>query len=80
MAKPGAVIVLSTPNLAAWFNRIFILIGSQPMFTDTGVRISASGNRLIKPSLPAGHIRSFTLSSLKHMLRSCNWEPELVVG
>ena len=80
VAAPGCRMVLSTPNLSAWFNRVFVLLGLQPLFTDTGVRPSASGNWLIKPSLPAGHIRSFTLSSLTHLLKTCGWETEAAYG
>jgi 2-polyprenyl-3-methyl-5-hydroxy-6-metoxy-1,4-benzoquinol methylase len=73
VAAPGACLVISTPNLAAWFNRVFVLLGLQPLFTDTGVRFSAQGNWLIKPSLPPGHIRNFTLSSLRHLLKVAGW-------
>jgi len=80
VAKPGAKLVLSTPNLASWYNRVFVLMGLHPLFTDTGVRPSSSGNWLYKPNLPAGHIRNFTLSSLKHLARSCGWEVERAYG
>jgi SAM-dependent methyltransferase len=80
VAAPGCRMVISTPNLSAWFNRVFVLLGQQPLFTDTGVRPSASGNWMIKPSLPAGHIRNFTLASLKHLLKACGWETEAAYG
>ena len=80
VAAPGARLVLSTPNMAAWFNRVFVLLGLQPLFTDTGVRFSAQGNWLIKPSLPPGHIRNFTLSSLKHLLKVAGWRIESAHG
>lgn len=80
VAMPGAHLVISTPNLAAWFNRVFVLLGLQPLFTDTGVRFTAQGNWLIKPSLPPGHIRNFTLSSLKHLLKVSGWNTVSVHG
>jgi 2-polyprenyl-3-methyl-5-hydroxy-6-metoxy-1,4-benzoquinol methylase len=80
VAKPGCRMAISTPNLASWYNRIFVLLGLQPLFTETGVRISSSGNRFTKPNLPAGHIRNFTLSSLKHLLKTCGWEVEETHG
>jgi 2-polyprenyl-3-methyl-5-hydroxy-6-metoxy-1,4-benzoquinol methylase len=76
VAKPGCRMAISTPNLSSWYNRIFVLLGLQPLFTETGVRTSSSGNWLTKPNLPAGHIRNFTLSSLKHLLKTCGWEVE----
>lgn len=80
VAKPGCRMVISTPNLASWYNRVFVLLGLQPLFTETGVKISSSGNWLTKPNLPAGHIRNFTLSSLKHLLTQCGWEVESAHG
>lgn len=80
VAKPGCRMAISTPNLSSWYNRIFVLLGLQPLFTETGVRTSSSGNWLIKPNLPAGHIRNFTLSSLKHLVKACGWEIEETHG
>lgn len=80
VSRPEGRLVISTPNLASWYNRLFVLMGLQPLFTDTGVRVSSSGNWLYKPNLPAGHIRNFTLSSLVHLVRSCGWEVESAHG
>ena len=80
VAKPGCRLVLSTPNLASWYNRIFVLLGYHPLFTETGTRVSSSGNPFYKPNLPAGHIRNFTLSSLLHLMASCGWKAEKTEG
>src|SRR5690606_31505707 len=80
VAKPGCRLVLSTSNLSSCYNRIFVLLGLQPLFTETGVRMSSSGTRLVKPNPPAGHIRNFTLSSLRHLLIACGWEVESARG
>lgn len=73
VTKPGGRLILSTPNLASWINRISLLLGAQPFFTEIGVRPSNSGSFLRKVTEPAGHIRNFTPSSLKHLLTSCGW-------
>lgn len=80
VAKPGGRLVLSTPNLAAWINRIALLLGTQPFFTETGVRPSNQGSFLRQVSAPAGHIRNFTQSSLKHLLERCGWTVESMQG
>uniref|UniRef100_E6Q525 Methyltransferase type 11 domain-containing protein n=1 Tax=mine drainage metagenome TaxID=410659 RepID=E6Q525_9ZZZZ len=35
--RPGGYLVLTTPNLACWFNRIVLVIGVQPIFTETSL-------------------------------------------
>lgn len=77
---PGGRLILSTPNLAAWLNRISLLLGQQPFFTEVGVRESNFGSFLRKVSQPAGHIRNFTPSSLRHLLGQCGFSVESVHG
>jgi len=80
VSAPGGRLILSTPNLASWVNRLVLPFGLQPFFTETGVELSNSGNFLRKDSMPAGHIRTFTLSALKHLLKRCGWEIERAHG
>ena len=77
---PGGRLILSTPNLAAWLNRISLILGQQPFFTEVGVRASNSGSFLRKVSQPAGHIRNFTPSSLRHLLTECGFAVESFQG
>jgi len=69
--KEGYLIV-TTPNLAAWFNRILFLIGVQPVFLETSTKNALVGagfiKKLRKLREPIGHIRVFTLSALKDIL------------
>lgn len=80
VTTPGGRLILSTPNLGSWINRIVLPFGLQPFFTETGVEDSNNGNPLRKVGSPAGHIRLFTLSALKHMARKCGWEIEKAYG
>lgn len=80
IVKPGGGMVLTTPNLASWYNRVFVLLGYHPLFTDVGVRVSSCGNPFYRANLPAGHIRNFTKTSLVHLLASCGWQVEEVRG
>lgn len=80
VTKPGGRLIISTPNLAAWINRIALLLGTQPFFTEVGVRPSNHGSFLRKVGTPAGHIRNFTQSSLKDLLQRCGWTVESMHG
>jgi 2-polyprenyl-3-methyl-5-hydroxy-6-metoxy-1,4-benzoquinol methylase len=75
VTKKGGHLVVTTPNLACWLNRIVLLFGWQPFYSEVGTRPSAFGNPLRTASLaPAGHIRLFTASSLCDLLERCGWK------
>lgn len=66
--KPTAFLVLSTPNLASWLNRALLLLGIQPLFTEVStVEVFERGRRK-SDSRPVGHLRLFTLGTLKRFL------------
>lgn len=60
--RNGGYLVLSTPNLASWYNRIIFLAGFQPVQSE--IRLEGQ----------TGHIRVFTLRSLKSLLRKYNFQ------
>jgi 2-polyprenyl-3-methyl-5-hydroxy-6-metoxy-1,4-benzoquinol methylase len=70
---PGGYLVMTTPNLAAWYNRIILLFGLQPHMTEVSFEPHRFGNRLFERLLGeergkshmAGHLRVFTLKALK---------------
>ncbi len=74
--KFDGVLLLSTPNLAAWFNRIALLLGVQPAFSEVSYRhvYGRPGSDVV------GHLRLFTLRSLKEFLVSNGFQIELVEG
>ncbi|MDB5105075.1 MAG: SAM-dependent methyltransferase [Fibrobacteres bacterium] len=78
--QPGGRLIMSTPNLASWINRVSLAIGQQPFFTELGVRKSNWGSFLRKVGEPAGHIRNFTPGGLRHLLVSCGWTYESLHG
>lgn len=61
---PDGVLVLSTPNLAAWFNRIGLLAGLQPAFTE----VAYSGVYGRPGEEVVGHLRVFTWRALREFL------------
>jgi SAM-dependent methyltransferase/uncharacterized protein YbaR (Trm112 family) len=62
--RPGGSLLLSTPNLAAWFNRVLLLAGVQPLFTEVSLRAihGRPGSEVV------GHLRVFTRRALLALL------------
>jgi SAM-dependent methyltransferase len=61
---PGGHLLLSTPNLGAWFNRALLLMGLQPVFSEvstTGI-YGRPGREVV------GHLRLFTRRALAEFL------------
>jgi SAM-dependent methyltransferase len=61
---PGGTLLLSTPNLAAWYNRGLLALGIQPLFTEVSLR-GVFGR---PGSVVAGHLRLFTRRALVGLL------------
>lgn len=62
--KPGGSLLLSTPNLAAWYNRALLAFGVQPVFSEVSLR-SVFGR---PGSQVAGHLHMFTRRALVEFL------------
>jgi len=82
--KKDGMIIITTPNLAAWFNRIIFLFGFQPFFTevstvDKTIGLSFTRN-LTNNRKPMGHIRCFTLKALKEILELHGFKQILIRG
>ena len=64
--RPGGTLLLSTPNLAAWYNRVLLALGIQPLFSEVSLRgiYGRPGSEVV------GHLRLFTRRALKGLLES----------
>jgi 2-polyprenyl-3-methyl-5-hydroxy-6-metoxy-1,4-benzoquinol methylase len=62
--RPGGWLLLSTPNLAAWFNRLSLLVGVQPAFTEVSFEkiFGRPGDDIV------GHLRLFTSRAIREFL------------
>jgi SAM-dependent methyltransferase len=62
--RPGGTLLLSTPNLAAWYNRVLLAIGFQPLFTEVSLRgiYGRPGSDVV------GHLRIFTRRALEELV------------
>jgi len=62
---PGGKLLLTTPNLGAWYNRFSLLLGYQPIFSDVSLECSVGH---LWPMGTMAHTRLFTLRALKGLL------------
>ena len=73
---PGGTLLLSTPNLAAWFNRVLLAAGVQPVFSEVSLRgVYGRPGREV-----AGHLRLFTHRALAAFLASHDLEAVTIAG
>jgi 2-polyprenyl-3-methyl-5-hydroxy-6-metoxy-1,4-benzoquinol methylase len=74
--KPGGSLLLSTPNLAAWYNRALLAAGVQPVFSEVSMRsvFGRPGNQV------AGHLHMFTRRALVEFLAAYGLDSVQVRG
>jgi SAM-dependent methyltransferase len=74
--KPGGSLLLSTPNLAAWYNRGLLAVGVQPVFSEVSLRgvFGRPGTQV------AGHLHMFTRRALTGLLAATGFESIKVRG
>lgn len=73
---PGGTLLLSTPNLAAWYNRVLLACGVQPLFTEVSLR----GIHGRPGAEVVGHLRVFTRRALVGLLESIGFVDVTVKG
>ena len=73
---PGGSLLLSTPNLAAWYNRVLLMFGVQPAFTEVSLRgiYGRPGEEVV------GHLRVFTRRALEQLLRASGFVDIEIAG
>lgn len=78
--KPTGFLVLSTPNLASWLNRVLLLLGIQPLFSEVSTVEVFERGRSKSYSRPVGHLRLFTFGTLKRFLSYYHFEVKKTTG
>lgn len=68
--RPGGHLMLSTPNLAAWYNRALLLAGVQPVFSEVSLRAvhGRPGAQVV------GHLRLCTARALREFVTAAGFE------
>ncbi|GAA1988126.1 class I SAM-dependent methyltransferase [Catenulispora subtropica] len=74
--RPGGTLLLSTPNLAAWFNRSLLLLGIQPLFSEVSLRAihGRPGSEVV------GHLHLFTRRALTSLLTTNGFHVNRIDG
>ena len=80
--RPGGTLVLSTPNLVSWANRILVPLGVQPLGTETSSEIALGRflRVLGQGNMVQGHLRVFTWRALSEIHRRYGFEIRRRVG
>lgn len=77
--KQNGLLIIGTPNLAAWFNRVLLFFGIQPFFTEVSTVDKSLGlgftRHLTAWRKPMGHLRIFTTGSLYDLLDLYGFKP-----
>ncbi len=74
--RPGGSLLLSTPNLAAWYNRGLLALGVQPIFSEVSLRgVFGRPGRVV-----AGHLRLYTRRALTEFLAASGFRCVTVAG
>ncbi|WP_246258785.1 class I SAM-dependent methyltransferase [Streptomyces typhae] len=74
--RPGGHLMLSTPNLAAWYNRGLLLAGVQPVFSEVSLRgIHGRPGREV-----VGHLRLYTARALREFVAASGFDVVKVAG
>jgi len=83
LLRPGGLLLLSTPNLASWHNRILMLLGYSPSnYSMMPGRHLGVPRRLAKRAGNGygDHIRVFTYRALKQLFSESPWELVGIAG
>lgn len=89
--KPGGYFILTTPNLASYYDRLFLLLGNQPLLLDASFKYpmvgkfegySSSKQRLERGVFEGdpGHIRCMTQKATKELVKSLKFSLKKVTA
>lgn len=81
--KKNGLLIITTPNLSFWLNRILVLCGYQPYFTELCFEDKTFGrpnflNKYERQKTAMGHIRIFVPKGLKDILVDYRLDPFLI--
>lgn len=82
--KPGGHLMVTTPNLQAWYNRALFLMGIQPLYYETSTKTTAVGagplRRIKRGTSPVGHLRVFNRRALTDIIEREGFQVLEVAG
>jgi len=66
--KPKGYFLISTPNLAWWVNRLALLFGYQPYWTECSTKFNVGKFRRNVTEPLSGHLRLYTFKALQELI------------
>jgi len=75
--KTDGYLLITTPNLASWYNRLLLLFGYQPFFTSISIRHTYPKPLSIHS---CGHLCSYTIGALKFLLGKYHFKTVKCIG
>ena len=78
--KRKGICLLTTPNLAAWYNRVALLLGYQPYKSAPSLKNEWVGKLFGKEHSGGEHIRHFTTRALKDLIKEHNFRIKYLEG
>jgi len=72
--------ILTTPNLASWHNRIALLLGYQPHYSEVSTKYNIGKLMATNKNDVSGHLRLFTLRALKQLFKLYNYKIIKILG
>jgi|SRR3989344_2354128 len=75
--RKGGMLLIGTPNLSVWFNRIIFPLGIYPVYLEASTQFRKIGMGFLKNQVtqqPVGHIRVFNLPALRDLLTAYGYE------
>jgi len=82
LLRTGGLLLVTTPNLGSWVNRLILAAGYQPYTAEVSARrmygVPFKGGSY--GSRPSGHIRPFTLRALREIVEAHGFRIERVAG
>jgi ubiquinone/menaquinone biosynthesis C-methylase UbiE len=80
--SPRGLVVLSTPNIVSWANRVLVPLGIQPLFTETSseVHLGRRWRLLGQGNQVQGHLKVFSHRALREILHRTGFSIVQMVG
>lgn len=72
--KEDGFFLITTPNLASWHNRIALLLGFQPHYSEVSTKYSVGKIMTTNKKDVSGHLRLFTLGAVNELLSLYNFK------